>query len=421
MPAVKDPYVSVIFEWETGVKQDKKVHTVKLEIPPGQINMRMSKNVQKTVTTKGWVLNHGIDNLAIVSASGQAYQPRIREHALEEGFNPEIALSGLEFLQAAYVASGRLSSNPSLTTTINTDLYRQTLINPEPPAFERLIETVSNRTQILDSIRQKVSSVGIINVSTNEVSFPENETNNVTLEDVDQIRATLSADVYSLDISDAEKSQAWNLLNVLRNDNSDLIFLQFGELAVEQPSFQQLVDKFEVLLSRSKNQNLGLNIPIPKASVNRNNAKPNTIEEKLDPSIFTYIKRDPFSVLKALAAIQIFNKLRSIRSNTVLKGLLNVQESQADDWVVTVYMYWQDMILLGHFEAFDMLQQANIIGLWNWSFTFVVHEGWLLKNNNIVPFTRAFDPNITNIEAPGSAVTEQRNINRPLERLLFKL
>lgn len=413
MPVNRDPHVAVILEWESGVKQEKKIHTVRLEIPPSQISLRMSKNVQKTVTTKGWVLNHGIDNLATISASGTAYQPRIREHALEEGFNPDIGIAGLEFLQAAYIASGRLSSNPDLTATVSSDLYKQTLEQQQVTTKDGMLQTISQRVSILNKIRNKIIGLGLRTVSgftttvsntsaVSEVVPNFLEQNTTTQTDIDQIRASISAGVYGLDVSDGEKALAYNLLNVLRVDNAEIIFRNFSELSIEQPRFVPLVDKLEFLLSRAKNQNLGISIP------------------GLDPSVSTLLQRDPFAILKANAAQKINKNLKiQAAADPLLRGLVATQP-EADDWVITVYMYWQDMVFSGHFESLDINQSAQVIGLWNWSFTYVVHDGWLLKNNNIVPFTKAFDPHITNIESPGSSPDSYRNVNRPLDALLVK-
>lgn len=412
MGAIRDPRVTIVFEWQTGTRDNEKTHTVKLEIPPNNIALKFSKNVQKIVTTKGWVLNHGLQNLAVVTASGQAYHPMVRENAIAEGFNPSVAMSGLEYLNSAYVASGRLSSNPDLINTISSKLLQSIPnVGSDLSFFDQFFATINNRTEFLKLLSNQAVKIGTVDPDSQEVDFPEREVNSITQPNIESLRNTLSAGLFTVELTDTQFNQALNILNAMTQENVDISFRSFQELSTNVPNLSPIAIQFDQMLSTFKNQNQGLTF----TKLDIVTRQPVT----LDPSTATSLKRDPFILLKALSSARIVQQLKDQKLS--LLDIFKPEEGTADDWIITIYMYWQDMVFRGHFEEFNMNQQAGYLGLWNWGFTFTAHDAWILKDNSIVPFTKAFDPGITQEESPGSAPDEYRNRNNPLERLLSRI
>lgn len=403
MPVVK-PQSSIVFQWSTGTRANEKIHSVSLQIPPSQISLKLSKNTQKQVTTQGWVINHGLDNLGIITASGQAYIPRNANFASKEGFNSNIKLSGLELLHSAYISSGKLSSDPELTSTISSSLLKSTRISKtgNSTPIQNYISKLSNRVNILNTIKNK--SIEIANIGLdNLLSFSDSEISYITQSSISSLKNMLGSDLHTLSITQATKNQIMSILNSLDITNVDFKFRELESLFSQNSNLQSLVSKFDYFLNLFKNQNQGLNIL------------------GIDPSISTFLKRDPFVLLKSTAGKQIYNKLVNTTQQSLSKIISQQQNQLADDWIITIYLFWQDMIFVGNFENFDMTQQAQVLDLWNWSFTYTIHDGYLVKGNKIIPFMKAFDPSVTKQYSPGSRVDEYRNRHNGLENILFSV
>lgn len=373
MPAAKDPRITVCFEWDTGTIQKRKTHSVRLEIPPASIGIQLAKNIQKTVTTKGWVFNHGLENCAVITAQGKAYQPI---NALEEGFNPKLGLSGLELLQAAYVASGRLSSSTELTNTLNSRLI-QSVTAPGVPAtpVDGTVATVAQNANSLSSLASTAQSNGVVaddgtitvNSSVSQTSY--------TQTDVNQLKETLTAETHNGEFSDSNKSAILNQLEGMTTLNVDTTYLALVTLGNTVSGMNSVINKFDFFKHKFSNGNNKLNLV------------------GFDPSIVDLLVRDPLILLRSVSASRLSNNLRSQRQAAIKDAQSG--STGTTDWVITIYMYWQNMVFSGHFENFSLTQSASELNLWNWSFTYVAHRAYLLKQNNILPFDRAFDPDVT--------------------------
>lgn len=390
-----------VFQWSTGTKGNEKIHSVALEIPPTQASLKFSKNVQKQVSTQGWVVTHGLPNLGVLTASGVSYQPYNEGVALSEGFNKRLGLSGLELLNSAYISSGRLSSSTELTTSINSTLARQVGSNLQNISVPTTVSTITQRVNQLNQISAKSQQIGQVQPD-GTIVYPETETSGFTQANIDSMKNTLTADVYGADLTPLEKQGALDKINGLTVLNVDFAYKDFENYSLTIPNLYLVNSKYDYLYNYFRNQNQNLNIP------------------GLDPSVATYLRRDPFAYLKSTSGSAILNQIVSVKPK-LTDLLISQQNTQADDWVITVLLFWGEKVFLGHFEAFDMSQQASFLNLWNWSFTYVIQDAWLLKDDKIIPFTKAFDPSVTQQYAPGSRTDEYRNRNNPLERILAGL
>lgn len=373
MPAARDPRVTCTFEWDTGTIQKRKTHSVRLEIPPASIALQFSKTIAKTATTKGWNFNHGLENCAVITAQGKAYQP---VNALAEGFNPKLGLSGLELLQAAYVASGRLSSSTELTNTLNSRLIQSVTAPPTLAVpVDGTVATVAQNASSMSSLATTAQSNGVV-ADDGTVTMNAAASQTVyTQTDVNQLKQTLSSETHNGELSDPNKNTILAQIDGMTTMNVDTTYLSLVALSSAVSGMDAILNKFDYFKHKFSNGNNKLSLL------------------GFDPGIVDLLVRDPLILLRSVSASRLSNNLRTQRQAAV-------QDAQSGstgttDWVITIYMYWQNMVFSGHFENFSLNQSASEQGLWNWSFTYVAHRAYLLKQNNILPFDRAFDPEVT--------------------------
>lgn len=377
MPAASDPRSTVIFEWETGTIDNRKIHVVKLEIPPKTIRIARQKNVQKVITTKGHVHNHGLEGLPVINCTGQAYHP---PNAIDEGFNPNSAFAGLEYLNSAYVASGRLSSSPGLTSTIRSSFAFAPPTVANANSLNDVLNTVIQRASTLSQIKQRISPFGELE-ETGEFTFdPANIDRQLSNTEITSLKnMSLSEMERDPEINVTSKQQATTVINSLTTDNVVSVFAQLNQLAQSEPRLQNVYSKFEYYYNKFQNENSQIAIT------------------NLDPTVTTYMTRDPFVFLKADAATNISQSVSAVQEQA--RQIIRTQEGVGTkDWIITVVMYIQDKVFAGHFENFAMTESADIPGLINWEFTFVAHQSFILKGNNVIPFAQAFDTSLTQIE-----------------------
>lgn len=378
MPAAK---TVVVFEWETGTKDNRVVHSVPLEIPPKSLKISRQKNVQKMVTTKGHTLNHGLENLPVISASGVAYHPL---NASDQGYNPNSAFAGLEYLNSAYVASGRISSDPSLVSTVKvptnlSPLTQKTsaVSNSKLFSLGGLIQTAQARVKTLQTMAQKVlpfgqlTEIGEFVASTTDIVRTISTTHSLSLKNIGL--STLSG---VTGLNQETTSTLSNLISAITPSNAEAVNTQVQQLAQTNTQLSNLASKFEYFYNKYLNDNSSLSI------------------SNLDPTVGLRMLGDPYVFLKSTAGTAISNKL--VVQQAATKDTIKAsQSSGTSDWVVTILLYIQDMVFSGHFEQFNMAASAEVLGLWNWDFTFVAHQSFILKDNNVIPFDRAFDTTLT--------------------------
>lgn len=387
MPAVKNPSSTVLFEWETGTKSEKTIHTVKLEIPPASMGIRRKKNTQRVVTTKGWAITHGLEDLDSLTASGLCYRPQDNQTAQAEGFDTRAYLSGIEFLNSAYISSGRLSSNRDMKNTINSSLYSKLLNQQVAPAGyyqQKITNPIAARAQLLTQLKNYSLASGNTIGNNNIININQTQTVSYTQPNVQTLQNTLQPMTYSANIPVSVRDDVITSLAQLTTSNVDATYNNLKNLSLTQVGLVQLVDQFDFyrqlfgLGSSTKSTILGV-----------------------DPAAYSGATLDPFILLKALTSSNLSNTLST--NPMALQTLFLLQQNTgADDWIVTVTIYWQNMVFQGHFDTFNFTASKDTIGLWQWDFAFTVHNSWIMKDRNIIPMNKAFDPSITEERRGGS-------------------
>lgn len=375
MPAVNGKN-TMICEFETGVISDRRIHVIKMEIPPSTMKIGRQKNVQKLITTKGHSHNHALEALPVLTFAGQAYHP---PNAADEGFNPNSAWAGLEGLNSSYVASGRLSSSPDLVNTIKSNfLYAPPAVS-NANVFSDFLQTVQERVGALAAIQRKLLPFGTMQ-STGEFTFNTDFlVRQLNITEINSIKnLSLSELERDASIVAATKEQFRSAVANLNPDNASATYAQLNQLAQSEPKLNDSFSKFEYFYNKYINENSQLAI------------------SGLDPTTTTYMTRDPFAMIKADAGKKIVTSLTT--SQESIRRVIRGQENQgSQDWIITIVLYIKDMVFVGHWENFNISESAQNPNFYNWDAVFVAHQSFVLKNNNVIPFDRAFDTSLTQI------------------------
>lgn len=368
-----DPYNKVIFEWQTSDSSGSKtLHSVSLEIPFQNISIRFTKNSQETLTTLGYVFNHSVDKLPVISLKGQAYKSPFD--------NGGVGFSGIEYLYSAYVSSGKNASSPSLKKTIGSSLNQSVL--PSAQNVSRKISStltgaaasVFAKSTVVSNIKDIAVSLGVVSASgtitpnpTNPISYTGTVVNN--------IRNSLSS--YSQTLSSNTASAVSGVVGGINTGNVDAVITELGNLSAVSSEVLSVYQRGLYIKDSFLN------------SKSRYNYSP-----RLDPTILRTLSRDQDILQKSIASQRIFSKYRQIQ-NTQNLVRDQIRKLEKEDYVIIVTMYWQDMVFRGHFNSFNLSQSKDFPNLWDWDCMLTSQESWLLKNNAIVAMDKTFDTNIT--------------------------
>lgn len=369
-----DPYNKVIFEWQTSNDVGiKTLHTVSLEIPFQNISIRFAKNNQENLTTLGYVFNHSIDKLPVVSMKGQGYKSPIDD-------NGRVGMSGVEYLYSAYVSSGKNSNDPSLKKSISSGLTNSILSNAQniaskiPSQLVGAAASVFAKSEIISNVSSIARTLGVVSANGTITPTPTVQpsyTNAV----VNNLKNSLSS--YAQSLSNNTVTSVNNLINGLTTANVDAVVSELGNLAntsseIASVHQRSLFIKDNFLNSRS-----------------RYNYSP-----RLDPTLLRTLTRDQDILLKNAASQRIMSKFNQIQ-NSQNNVRNTVRQLEREDWVIVVTMYWQNMVFRGHFNSFNLSQSKDFPNLWDWDCMLTAQESWLLKNNAVIALDKSFDTNIT--------------------------
>lgn len=368
-----DPFIKVIFEWDTGDVDNRITHSVALSIPPSEINIRMNKNIQKTLTTKGFVFNHSQDELPTIAASGTAYQNP------SEAQLSNASLSGLEYLQAAYVSSGKSSTNPTLTKTIQSSATLGQSIKTTSKSLSNfgplssIAQTLFQRSAVLNQVSGLAKQIGIGTDSSGNLVFNNLPDSTITNSVVTNIKNSVTS--YSKSLNTGAQLSIDQLMKGLTTQNAEQVLVSLSSLSSTYNEVALIAQRFQFIKdSYLSSKDFSSFSPI------------------LDPTLIRALRRDPAIAVKALASQNLSRSFSNLNNslNTVKDKI-----ASKTDYVILITMYWQDMVFRGHFRSFNFKQSANVIGMWTYDFVFIAQESWLLKTNNVIPIDRAFDKNIT--------------------------